>query len=236
MGISFKRHRFSPSVIRRAVWLYLRFTLSLRDVEEILAGEGIDVSYETIRCWVAKFGPEIARNLKVLRPDPSPRWHLDEVFCRVGGKRLYLWRAVDDEGVVLEQVVHRYRDGWTAYKFLVQLITNQPISPEKITTDGLKSYGQALRLIRFDDLHERPGRHKNNRAENSHLPIRRRERKMQGFKSQASAQQFLTSHAAVYNTFSTQRHLTSRRALKRLRAEAFAKWRKATRVDVRKYK
>ena len=112
MGISFKRHRFSPSVIRRAVWLYLRFTLSLRDVEEILAGEGIDVSYETIRCWVAKFGPEIARNLKVLRPDPSPRWHLDEVFCRVGGKRLYLWRAVDDEGVVLEQVVPDGRNGW----------------------------------------------------------------------------------------------------------------------------
>src|ERR1035437_8765591 len=101
MGISFKRHRFSPSVIRRAVWLYLRFTLSLRDVEEKLAGGGKNEGNEPTGCWWRKFGPEIARNLKVLRPDPSPRWHLDEVFCRVGGKRLYLWRAVDDEGVVL---------------------------------------------------------------------------------------------------------------------------------------
>jgi len=109
--ISFKRHRFPAHVIQRAVWLYLRFTLSLRDVEELMAREGIDVSYETVRCWTKKFGPRIAETLRLARPAPSPRWHMDEMVCRVGGKRTYLWRAVDDEGEVLGQLMNRYRDG-----------------------------------------------------------------------------------------------------------------------------
>ena len=108
--ISFKRHRFPPAVIRHAVWLYFRFTLSFRDVEEMLAERGIDVSYETIRCWTIKFGPQIARNLKRRRSPPSPRWHLDEMVCKVGGRRMYLWRAVDDEGEVLDLAMQRNRD------------------------------------------------------------------------------------------------------------------------------
>jgi transposase-like protein len=225
--ISFKRHRFPPDVIRHAVWLYLRFTLSLRDVEEMLAQRGVDVSYETVRVWVIKFGPHIAARLKARRPAPSPRWHFDEMVCRIRGKRMYLWRAVDDEGEVLDHLMYPYRDHWTAIKFVMQLMADQPIWPETIVTDGLPAYALALKILGLNDTHKLGGRRGNNRAENSHLAIRRRERKMMGFKSQPSAQEFLNSHAAVYNTFSTQRHLTSRRTLKAMRAEAFEAWTRA---------
>jgi len=226
--ISFKRHRFPPDAIRHAVWLYFRFSLSLRDVEEMLAQRGIDVSYETIRCWTIKFGPLIARRLRKRRPVPSPRWHLDEMVCWIGGRRMYLWRAVDDEGEVLDLVVQRRRDNEAALKLLTRLLRNQPVEPETIVTDGLASYASALRELGLDHIH-RPGRlRENNRIENSHLPIRRRERQMQLFKSQASAQRFLATHAAVYNTFNVQRHLISRRTLRRFRAEADAAWAAAT--------
>ena len=226
--LSFKRHRFPADVIRHAIWLYFRFTLSFRDVEEMLAQRGIEVSYETIRCWTIKFGPQIARNLKRRRTAPSPRWHLDERVCTVGGRRMYLWRAVDDEGEVLDLVMQRRRDTEAALKLLKRLLRNQPVEPETITTDGLGSYVSALQKLGLQDRH-RPGRlRENNRAENSHLPIRRRERKMQRFKSQASAQRFLTTHAAIYNTFYTQPHLICRQTLRRFRGEAFAAWNQAT--------
>jgi putative transposase len=226
--ISFKRHRFPADVIRHAVWLYFRFTLSLRDVEELLAERGIDVSYETIRCWTIKFGPQFARRLKKLRPAPSPRWHLDEMVCSVGGKRMWLWRAVDDEGEVLDMVMQRARDTEAALKLLKRLVRNQPVRPQRIVTDGLKSYPAALAVLGLADLHLPGGLQENNRAENSHLPIRRRERKQLGFKSQASAQRFLTSHAAIYNTFYTGRHLTSRRTLRDFRSKAHEAWLQAT--------
>lgn len=222
--LSFKRHRFPAEVIRHAVWLYFRFSLSLRDVEELMAARGIDVSYETIRCWTIKFGPQIARRLKRLRPSPSPRWHLDEVVCSIGGKRMFLWRAVDDEGEVLDLVVQRRRDTEAALVLLNRLLRNQPVEPERIVTDGLRSYPAALEVLGLRHLHS-PGRlRENNRAENSHLPIRRRERQQQLFKSQAPAQRFLTIHAAIYNTFYTQRHLISRPTLRRFRAEAASAW------------
>lgn len=222
--LPFKRHRYPADVIRHAVWLYFRFTLSLRDVEELLAQCGTDVSYETIRCWTKKFGPLIARRLRKRRPTPSPRWHLDEMVCRIGGRRMYLWRAVDDEGEVLDLVVQRRRNTEAALKLVVRLLRNQPIEPEKITTDGLASYGVALRELGLTQVH-RPGRlRENNRVENSHLPIRRRERQQQGFKSEALAQRFLTTHAAIYNTFNVQRHLISRPTLRRFRAEAEVAW------------
>jgi len=222
--LSFKRHRFPAEVIRHAVWLYFRFSLSLRDVEELLAQRGIDVTYETIRCWTKKFGPLIARRLKKRRPTPSPRWHLDEMVCWIDARRMYLWRAVDDEGEVLDLVVQRRRDTKAALKLLGRLLRNQPVDPERITTDGLASYGATLRALGLTDTH-RPGRRReNNRVENSHLPIRRRERQQQGFKSQASAQRFLTTHAAIYNTFNVQRHLISRPTLRRFLAEADAAW------------
>lgn len=225
--LSFKRHRFPADVIRYSVWLYFRFTLSFRDVEELLAERGIDVSYETIRCWTIKFGPQIARNLKRRRL-PPPRWRLDEMVCTVRGKRMYLWRAVDDEGEVLDLVMQGKRDTEAALKLLRRLLRNQAVAPASITTDGLGSYASALQELGLKELHQ-PGRlRENNRAENSHLSIRRRERKMQGFKSAPSAQRFLTSHASIYNTFYTQRHLTSRRTLRMFRAAAFQAWSQAT--------
>ncbi len=221
---SFRRHRFPADVIRHAVWLYFRFSLSFRDVEELLAARGIDVSYETIRCWTIKFGPQIAKRLKRRRPPPSPRWHLDEMVCSIGRKRMYLWRAVDDEGEVPDIVVQRRRDTEAALKLLRRLLHNHRVEPQTITTDGLPSYGAALDQLDLRRLHP-PGRlRENNRVENSHLPIRRRERQMQRFKSQASAQRFLTTHAAIYNTFNIQRHLINRPTLRRFRADAASAW------------
>ena len=155
--ISIKRHRFPADVIRHAVWLYFRFSLSFRDVEELLAQRGIEVSYETIRCWTIKFGPLFARRLKKRRVAPSPRWHLDELIFWIGGKRMYLWRAVDDEGEVLDLVVQRRRDTGAALRLLTRLLHDQPVEPETITTDGLASYGAALDQLDQRHLH-RPGR------------------------------------------------------------------------------
>ena len=225
--ISFKRHRFPPDVIRYAVWLYFRFTLSIRDVEELLAQRGIEVSREAVRCWVIKFGPLIAANLR-RRRTPTGRWHLDEMVVRIGGRRMYLWRAVDDEGEVLDVLVQKRRNKHAALKLLRRLLKNQGIHPETITTDKLASYRAAARELGLSSRHRPGGMRENNRAENSHLAIRRRERKQQKFKSQGSAQRFLSSLAAVYNAFNTQPHLISRPGLRTLRAQAHEAWAIAT--------
>ena len=221
--ISYARHQYPPSVIQHSVWLYLRFTLSYRDVEELLAERGLDVSYETIRRWVLKFGTTFARRLRRRRPRPSSRWHLDEMVVLIGGKRMYLWRAVDDEGEVLDVLVQRRRDKAAARKLIRKLLKKLGFAPTVVVTDKLRSYASAFRDIGLSARHEQ-GLRKNNRAENSHLPVRRRERKLQRFKSPGSAQRFLSSHAAVYNTFNLQRHLISRRTLRIFRAEATDQW------------
>jgi len=154
--ISFKRHRFPPEVIRYAVWLYFRFTLSVRDVEELLAERGVEVSRESIRCWVIKFGPPIASNLRRRRGAPSPRWHLDEMVVKIGGRRMWLWRAVDDEGQVLDMLVQERRNKAAPLKLLRKLLRNQGIHPESITTDKLASYRAAARDLGLTDRH-RPG-------------------------------------------------------------------------------
>lgn len=178
--LSFKRHRFPAEVIRHAVWLYFRFNLSFRDVEELLAQRGINVTYETIRCWTIKFGPLIARRLKRRCSPPTGGWHLDEMVCWIGGRRMYLWRAVDDEGEVLDVDVHLRRDNEAALKLLARLLRNQPVEPEQIITDGLASTAR-LRELGLGHLH-RPGwLWENNRAENSNLSIRPRERQQQEF-------------------------------------------------------
>ena len=226
--VSFKRHRFPVDVIRHAVWLYFRFTLSLRDVEEMMAQRGIDASYETVRCWTLKFGQAFAQNLRRSRPKPTGRWHLDEMVVKIGGKRMWLWRAVDDEGEVLDMLVQKRRNTVAALRLLRKLLKHQGIHPEMIVTDKLASYRAAVRKLGWIDRH-RPGRMPiNNRAENSHLVIRRRERRQQKFKSQCSAQRFLATHAAVYNAFNLQRHLISRSTLRLFRAGADRAWAAAT--------
>src|SRR5215472_16768255 len=189
--ISYRRHRFPPVVIQHAVWLYLRFTLSYRDVEELLAERGPDISYETVRCWVLKFGPVIARRLRRCRPRPSNRWHLDEMVVRIAGERMYLWRAVDHEGEILDMLVQRRRDSRAALRLMRKLLKKQGFGPKLLVTDKLRSYACAFRRLRLTCPHEQ-GLRKYNRAENSHQPVRRRERKMQRFKSACSAQRFLS--------------------------------------------
>jgi putative transposase len=226
--LSFKRRRFPADVIRQAVWLYFRFTMSLRDVEEVRAQRGVEVTYETIRCWVNRFGPVIAANIRRRRGPPTGRWHLDEVVVKIKGRRMWLWRAVDDEGEVLDVLVQKRRNTAAAMKLLRRLLRNQGVHPETVTTDKLASYRAALKKLGISDRHRPGGMRQNNRAENSHLPIRRRERKQQRFKSQGSAQRFLSTHSAIYNCFNTQPHLISRPALRSLRAQAHRAWVAAT--------
>src|SRR3984893_6098859 len=226
-SLTYRRHRFPASIIQHEVWLYLRFTLSYRDVEELLAERGIDVSYETVRRWVLKFGPLIARRLRQRRPQPSKRWHLDEMVVRIASKRMYLWRAVDHEGEVLEILVQRRRDRSAAVKLVRKLLRKQGFAPTRVTTDKLRSYGAAFQHLGLSCHHEQ-GPRENNRAENSHQVVRRRERKMQRFKSATSAQRFLSVHAAVHNTFNLQRHLVSRSTRRIFRSEAAAQWRSVT--------
>src|ERR1700751_2061896 len=179
--ISYPRHRFPPEIIQHAIWLYLRFTLSYRDVEELLAERGLDISYETVRCWVLKFGPVIARRLRRCRPRPSNRWHLDEMVVRIAGRQMYLWRGVDHEGEVLDMLVQRGRDTRAALRLMRKLLKKQGFAPKLLITDKLRSYACAFRSLRLNCPHEQ-GLRSNNRAENSHKPVRRRARKMQRFK------------------------------------------------------
>ena len=197
--------------------------LSYRDVEDLLAERGLDISYETVRRWVLKFGPLFARELRRRRPRPTTRWHLDEMAVTIAGRRFWLWRAVDDEGEVLDLLVQRRRDKAAAVKLMRKLLKKQGFAPEVLVTDKLGSYDAARSEIGLSARHDQ-GLRANNRAENSHQPTRRRER----IKSPGSAQRFLSVHAAVHNTFNVQRHLTSRRTLHVFREEAFQTWRAAT--------
>jgi len=169
---------------------------------------GFGVSYETVRRGVNHFGPLIAADLRKRRPKPHTTGRLDEVYLKIDGRMLYLWRAVDGEGEVLDALVQSKRNKHAALKLMRKLLTKYAFAPKRLVTDDLRSYGAAVRDLRIESRHGR-GRWENNRAKNSHQPTRQRERKMQRFKSAGSAQKFLSSHGAVYNTFDVQRHLTS---------------------------
>ena len=204
----FRYFKTSPEIIRLAVMMYVRFPLSLRNVEDLLHERGIDISHETIRYWWNRFGPIFAADIKrkriqQMRAHSNWKWHLGEMFVKINGETHYLWRAVDHEGEVLESVVTR-----AALKILRKLMRNYG-EPETIVTDKLKSYGAALRELRISG-HETNGRWINNRAENSHLPLRRRERAMQRFRLMRSLQKFASIHASVHNHFNQERSLYSR--------------------------
>ncbi|EDP61774.1 putative IS6 family transposase [alpha proteobacterium BAL199] len=224
--ISYTRLHYPSSIVQHVVWLYLRFNLSLRDVEDLLAERGLDISYETVRRWVARFGPAYARRLRAMRLRPCDTWHLDEVFVSIGGRMMYLWRAVDAEGEVLDVLVQPRPDKRAALTLMRRLLRKQGFAPDAIVTDKLRSYSAALREIGMADRHVTGGR-LNNRAENSHQPTRRQERSWIGIQGPGSTQRFLSTHAAVYNTFNVQCHLISRRTLRPLRGEAFAQWQAA---------
>ena len=226
-NISFSRHRFPPDIIRHAVWLYARFTLSYRDVEDLLAVRGLDISYESIRRWFHKFGAPIARNLRRVRPTPSDHWHLDEMVIVIRGKRHWLWRVVDNEGEVLEFLVQPRRNAKAALKLMRRLLKKQGCPPTRIVTDKLRSYHVAFRTLGLTAEHIDDKR-ANNRAENSHQAVRRRECKQQRFKSPGSAQRFLNVQSAVYNTFHVQRRLLKQGTFKQFRSEAFDVWKRAS--------
>src|SRR5918993_6123986 len=226
-------YRFPRDIIQRAVWMYLRFTLSFRDVEELLAERGIVVTYESIRRWVLAFGPAIARRLRARRSRPHGRWHLDEMTVSIQGRRMYLWLAVDAEGEVLDVLVQAKRDTKAARKLMRKLLKKQGMVPDEWVTDKNPSYGAALRGLKLGRAPHTRRKRANNRAESSHVPVRRRERKLQRFKSPRSAQRFLSMHAATYNTFTVPRHLVSARTHRLFRAEAFEAWRNAAGVPAR---
>ena len=219
----YHRRRFHPDIIKRVIWLYFRFNLSLRELEELMVERGVDVSYETIRRWIDSYGSVFAKRIKSRAQNPSPRWHLDEVYTKINGKMIYLWRAVDDEGTVLDIVVQSRRNKKTAMRLLRKLIRNSGVKPKRIVTDRLASYRAALKDLNLQHVHDVGGR-KNNRAKNSHLPIRRRERKSQKFRSIKTAQRQLSSYGQIYNLFNYQRHLISRKTLKQFRNEAQIEW------------
>ena len=224
----FKYFNTSEEIIRLAVMLYVRFPLSLRNVEDLLHERGIDVSHESVRFWWHRFGPMFATEIRRKRADrlrsgPQWRWHLDEVFVKVNGERHYLWRAVDHEGEVLESFVTKTRDRKAALKFLKKTMRRYG-RPKAIVTDLLRSYGAALKVIGASALQE-TGRWLNNRAENSHLPFRRRERAMQRFRRIRSLQMFAAVHASVFNHFNHERSFYSRAIFKKNRAAALAEWR-----------
>jgi len=218
--ISYKRHRYPPQIIAHVVWLYVRFNLSLREVEELMLERGVDVSYETIRRWTVKFGPLIAHVLRRRQPRPSYVWHLDEVVMKIAGRSYWLWRAVDQSGIVLEEILQSRRDKRAAKRLLVKLIKRWGFVPKRIITDKLRSYGAAKREV-APGLDHWSHKGLNNRAENSHLPFRKRERVMQGFRSPGGLQRFVSMQSATRNRFSVPARRRSALTIRYNRLEAF---------------
>jgi putative transposase len=201
----YKHRRFPGEIISHAVWLYFRFPLSHRDVEELLFARGIIVSYEAIRTWCRKFGQAYANQLRRRRPRPGDKWHLDEVFITINKERHYLWRAVDQDGTFLDILVQRRRDKQAAKTFFRKLLNGCQDVPRVIITDKLKSYGAAKREI-LPGVAQRQHRYLNNRAEHSHQPTRQRERRMRGFKEPGHAQRFLSAYGPIAQHFRPRRH------------------------------
>ena len=226
-GNPFRYFNSSPEVIRLVVMMYIRFPLSLRNVEDLLFERGIDICHETVRFWWNRFGPMFASEIRRervsrMRGFSHWRWHLDEVFVKINGERHYLWRAVDHEGEVLESYVTKKRDKAAALAFLKKALKRHGRA-QVIVTDGLRSYPAAMRQLGNLERREM-GRWKNNRAENSHLPFRQRERAMLRFRRMKSLQKFASVHASLHNHFNSERHLVDRQTYKTRRSAALAEW------------
>ena len=218
----------SPEVIRLVVMMYVKYPLSLRNVEDLLHERGIDICHETVRLWWNRFGPMFAAEIRRKRVDRMRahthwRWHLDEVYLKINGEMRYLWRAVDHEGEVLESFVTKTRDKAAALKFIKRAMKRHG-QPKAVVTDGLRSYRAAMNEIGNADRQE-VGRWLNNRAENSHQPFRRRERAMLRFRRMKTLQKFASVHGTVHNHFNQERHLTDRKTYKANRSAALAEWR-----------
>ena len=223
----YRGYRFPAEIISHAVWLYYRFALSHRDVEELLAERGVQVSYEAIRLWCRRFGPLFAGQLRRWRPRSADKWHLDEVQLKINGRKHWLWRAVDRDGLVLDILVQERRNQEAAERFLRRVLAGEARAPRVAVTDKLASYPPALKRVLPQTEHRR---HKglNNRAENSHRAVRKRERALQRFKSPEHAQRFLEPFSAVGNHFRPRRHLLPAEQYRQLRAERFRQWREVT--------
>jgi putative transposase len=228
----YRRHRFPAEIISYAVWLYFRFNLSHRDVEELLAERGIQVSYEAIRLWCRKFGPAYAENLRRRRPGPADKWHVDEMQLKIRGKKYWLWRAVDQDGFVLDILVQERRNEQAAVAFLRRVLAAAGGAPRVIVTDKLASYVPAVKRVLPTTEHRRHKR-LNNRAENSHVPVRKRERILQRFKSAEHAQRFLEPFSAVCNQFRPRRHRLSARRYREIMRDRFRTWQEVVGVAPR---
>jgi putative transposase len=227
--VSYKRHRFPPEIIAHAVWLYFRFPLSLRLVEEMLLERSIVVSYETIRRWAIKFGADYACRLKRKAPSRDDIWHLDEVVISINGEKRHLWRAVDQEGYVLDEIVQIHRDTKAARRLLMRLLRKRGRPPKRIITDKLGSYAAAKREV-MPKIEHRSHKGLSNRAENSHVSIRKRERMMQGFRSWPGLQRFVSTFSTVRNHFVPPRSQRSALSTHLHRLKAMAEWKSVTAV------
>jgi len=219
----YHRHRFPGEIISHCVWLYFRFALSFRDVEEILAMRGVFLSYETVREWCLKFGQPYANGLRHRSPRPGDRWHLDEVFLKINGRLHYLWRAVDQDGDVLDILVQSRRDKKAAKKFFRKLLKRLRYVPRVIITDKLKSYSAAKAEV-MPGVEHLQQKYRNNRAENSHQPTRLREQLMRRFKSAGHAQRFLSVFGIITSHFRVGRHLFRANGYREVMKSRFATW------------
>jgi putative transposase len=220
---TYRNHRFPIEIVARAVWLYFRFNVSLREVEEMMLERGVTVSYETIRRWCRKHGADHARRLHRKASSPNDVWYLDEVVVRINGKRCWLWRAVDQDGYILDEIIQTRRNTKAAKRLLVRLLKKQGMTPKRLITDKLRSYKAAVRQV-MPGVEHRSHKGLNNRAENSHLPFRKRERTRQGFRSIGSLQQFVSIFSAVRNLFAPPRSIRSAAQIRDHRRQAIAEW------------
>ncbi len=223
----YHRHRFPSEIISHCVWLYFRFSLSFRDVEELMSSRGVSLSYETVREWCFKFGQTYANGLRRRSPRPGDKWHLDEVFLKINGRLHYLWRAVDQDGDVLDILVQSRRDKKAAKKFFRKLLKGLRYVPRVIVTDKLRSYSAARTEVMPSVEHVQQ-KYQNNRAENSHQPTRLREKVMRGFKSAGHAQRFLSAFGIITSNFRVGRHLHGAGAYRALMKSRFADWEEAS--------